>query len=226
MAAVQPAIETALASDWLRPETVIVFPERTGLYLALAEEWPGVYGARNLAEAAARALAPSPERWMGWVRRGLRSGWSGAAVQELFWAKAARAAQLADELFGGLGARYRLAVVGGSGLSVRDGSVRVEGRVYGPDGGPIAAFGKERLDDFEAEVLGCPPGQSGRFAHAGQEYVVALGSDPPPSGGVALNPTAGAPCGSEAVACRLQGRLWGEAYGAGQAQPAVRNVWL
>lgn len=226
MAAVQPSVETALASDWLRPETVVVFPERAGLYLSLAEEWPGVYAARSLTAAAFRALAPSPARWPGWLRRSLRSGATDSAAQELLWSKSGRSSQLADDLFGGLAARYRLAVVGGSCIAVQGGSARVEGRAYGPDGSILATFGKERLDAFDAHVLGAAPGAQGIFEHAGQTFTVVLGTDSPAGRGVALNPTAGVSSGGDSVPCRLRGRLWGQTYAAGRDEPTVRNVWL
>ncbi len=128
LAAYLPA---AQARGWIRPNTIVAFPEYTGVWLATTREQPGVFRAASLAEAM-RALALSHPLGLG--RALLSSREPDRTAAALFRMQAGQMAHMYQQIFSSLAQRFQVTVVAGS-IILPDPVVRSASLV--PGDGPL-----------------------------------------------------------------------------------------
>ncbi len=104
-------LQAAQVRGWINPRTIAVFPEYTGVWLAVTGARPGVYNAPSLS-AAMRGLALAYP--FGLARSLLASREKDRLAAALFRMQARRMAQLYTHVFSALAQRYQITIVGGS----------------------------------------------------------------------------------------------------------------
>lgn len=158
----------------LEPD-LIVFPEYTGVFLALipyAEAWTADGAAGNATVEAVFAAIREREPLI-------------ESLTELFLLNSGLAERALQEVFGGLARRHAVPILAGSyfaweGGPGREARLRNRAVVFGPGGRRLYAQDKVFLTDFESGLLGLEAGSrrsAASFSVAGRELGLTLCRD-------------------------------------------------
>ncbi len=147
MQALRPYFETAKSAGFLKPNSIILFPENTGTWLVTANEKTAVYRADSFQQALSIIINSNI---FTFVRHLLSAKAADKISQALFLAKAGSMAKMYEAVFSSLAKEYRVTIVAGSVL-LPNPSVNTAGKielkkgtlfnasfVFGPDGKIIA----------------------------------------------------------------------------------------
>jgi len=137
-------LQVAKSLGWIRPGTVVVFPEHIGTWLIVEGEKSAIFRAATIDEGLLLFAGSNLFRYLReWFTA--PDGTRSRTRHSIFSLKAARMARSYQEVFGALARKYRVTVVAGSILlsnpTVRDGVLQTDmgalsnaGAVFHPDG--------------------------------------------------------------------------------------------
>jgi predicted amidohydrolase len=150
-AAFEERIAALTAAAAAHEPDLIVFPEYTGVFLALVPYASAWGGGEDLTVETAFAA----------IRR--REGLAGS-LKELFLLNSGLTERAVDEIFGGLARRFRVPVLAGSYFAYEGkpggrGELRNRAVLFGPAGERLYSQDKVFLTDYESALLGLAPGR-------------------------------------------------------------------
>lgn len=110
-ACMEAVLDAAAARGWLRPDTLALFPEHIGTFLAAADGKPSMYTAPTLSACGRIAALSAPAQYL---RALLRSRSADRLTEALLRMKAASTARIYQETFASLAARRGITIAAGS----------------------------------------------------------------------------------------------------------------
>lgn len=141
--ALRPYFEKVKSAGFLKPKSIIVFPENTGTWLVTANEKTAVYQADSFQRAVSIIVNSNI---FTFIRNLLSAKAADKISQALFLAKAGSMAKIYQAVFSSLAKEYRVSIVAGS-VVLPNPSVNAAGRIklkkgalfnasflFGPDG--------------------------------------------------------------------------------------------